>query len=92
MTMGALARERCFQHAGREAIARCPECGRYFCRECITEHEDRIICASCLHQLGQRQEETGRGVRWLPALLEATGAGLGLVVAWISFYFLGSYL
>jgi len=46
-----LAYQRCLNHTFREAVARCPECGHYFCRECITEHEDRVVCASCLRKL-----------------------------------------
>jgi len=46
-----LIHQRCFNHALREAAARCPECGHFYCRECITEHEDRVICATCLGKL-----------------------------------------
>jgi hypothetical protein len=46
--MTAVAHQRCLHHHEREAVARCPECGHYFCRECITEHDERVICASCL--------------------------------------------
>ena len=45
--------QRCFNHAAREAVARCPACGHYFCRECITEHDDRVICAACLRKLAR---------------------------------------
>src|SRR5271156_762226 len=46
-----LRQRRCDNHPRREASARCPECGRFFCRECITEHDDRVLCASCLAKL-----------------------------------------
>ena len=48
--MPGLSHQRCFQHSSREAVARCPECRRFFCRECVTEHEDRLLCAACLKQ------------------------------------------
>ena len=32
--MNDLLYQRCFNHVLREAVARCPECLRYFCREC----------------------------------------------------------
>ncbi|MBT8374528.1 MAG: rhomboid family protein, partial [Deltaproteobacteria bacterium] len=35
--MKDLALQRCNNHGQREAVARCPKCRRYFCRECITE-------------------------------------------------------
>jgi len=49
--MKDLAHQRCFNHVQREAVARCPQCRGYFCRECITEHDDRVICAGCLSKL-----------------------------------------
>ena len=49
--MAAVALQRCLHHGEREAIARCPECGSFFCRECITEHDERVLCASCLAKI-----------------------------------------
>ena len=40
--------QRCWNHEGREAVCRCPVCGRSFCRECVAEHEQRFLCAACL--------------------------------------------
>jgi hypothetical protein len=34
----ALVHQRCWHHADREAVVRCPECRRYYCRECAIEH------------------------------------------------------
>jgi hypothetical protein len=48
----ALHHQRCANHPEREASARCPECGRFYCRECVTEHEDRVLCAACLGKIG----------------------------------------
>ncbi len=50
--MNALDRQRCFNHENREAVARCPECTRFFCRECVTEHAGRVLCAQCLNKTG----------------------------------------
>ena len=44
--MEDLVHQRCFNHMLREAVACCPECRRYFCRECVTEHEDKVLCAA----------------------------------------------
>src|SRR5579862_7579421 len=90
--MQNLVHQRCFNHATREAVARCPECGRFFCRECITEHDDRVICASCLHRLGEEGKRAGKGFQWMAALGPAAGAALGAMVTWICFYMFGSYL
>ena len=32
----------------REAVARCPQCHRTFCRECICDHEGKALCSDCL--------------------------------------------
>lgn len=40
---------QCTRHAGREAAARCPQCRRFFCRECIAEYRGRLLCSHCLH-------------------------------------------
>lgn len=84
-----LAAQRCQFHPAREAVARCPECKRFFCRECITEHDDRLICASCLQKLAAKKEaRTGRfaGVKGLLACM------MGLVLAWFFFYSMGRLL
>jgi uncharacterized paraquat-inducible protein A len=57
MPARALRQQRCQHHPQREASARCPECSRYYCRECITEHDDRVICATCLTRLTQKKEK-----------------------------------
>lgn len=87
--MEALIRQRCLHHATREAVARCPECGSFYCRECITEHDDRVICADCLRRLSQAPAKVRR--RWvaLPRLLKGAA---GLVLAWYFFYQVGKIL
>ncbi len=46
--MSGLARQRCYNHATREAAARCLGCQRDYCRECVSEHEGRYLCARCI--------------------------------------------
>lgn len=49
MTGGAaLSAKRCRNHGEREAAARCLSCARFYCRECVTEHEGRLLCAACI--------------------------------------------
>ena len=88
-----LTLQRCLHHPAREAVARCPECTGFFCRECITEHEDRVICAECLAKIAQagvRQKKSHR--------LPLAGAGMlaqmaaGTLMAWFAFYLLGRML
>jgi len=82
--------QRCLHHPQREAVARCLQCTRFFCRECIVEHEARVICAGCLARIASAP---ATAPKWrLRALLPASGAGAGLLIAWLVFYFLGRAL
>jgi len=87
--MPDLTHERCFNHAAREAVARCLECGRCFCRECITEHDDRVVCAACLKKL-THQPLTKRPA-FVYILRLAQGA-LGILIAWWFFFLIGEGL
>ena len=77
---------RCFRHPQREAAARCPECRRFFCRECVTEHDDRIICASCLKKLAATGKPKTARLRSLILLAETF---IGILIAWVCFYYVG---
>jgi len=87
--MQTLARQKCFNHALREAVARCPECHRYFCRECISEYDDRVVCASCLKSLVQPKE---RNESSLGGLFRVTQSLVGILTLWLFYYFLGQGL
>lgn len=78
--MATLSQQRCFLHATREAVARCPRCERYYCRECITEHEGRIICAACLREISIPSEVKRRSRFVAPALQLLAGVMI-LIVA-----------
>jgi hypothetical protein len=82
--------QRCSFHWQREAVAKCPECNRFFCRECITEHEGRVVCADCLKKLVHREERKSRNpLRYVSQVLKFA---FGVVVIWIFFYYLGRIL
>src|SRR6266568_1167600 len=87
--MQNLTYQRCFNHATREAVARCPSCGQTFCRECITEHEGRVICAACLRKLARVPLLQRRG---FAGVIHCGQALLSLVVAWFFFYAIGEIL
>jgi len=87
--MNELVHERCFNHPSREAVARCLECSRVFCRECVTEHDDRVICASCL-QAKVRSRTAARSRFLVPVRTMQFLASL--LVAWTFFYLLGRFL
>lgn len=83
------AHSRCFNHAGREAVANCPECHRFFCRECVTEHADRVICAVCLKKLARAPSVRKRA---LAGLLHWAQCLTAILVAWFFFFLIGRTL
>lgn len=87
--MPALIHQRCFNHATREAVARCPECSQFFCRECVTEHDDRVICSACLRKLAQTPSFKRPAFARLMQLAQCI---LGVVLAWFFFYLIGTPL
>jgi hypothetical protein len=85
--VNALSRQRCANHIGREAVARCPSCARFYCRECVTEHEDRLLCASCIGKLTSLQTParyTGFG--------KVVLLSFSVIAAWLFFYWMGELL
>jgi hypothetical protein len=84
--MHLLAQQRCFNHATREAAARCPECQHFFCRECVTEHDDRVLCAACLKRLAPQALARRIGFAQILGLGQCA---LGLLVAWYIFFLAG---
>jgi hypothetical protein len=87
--MQSLTYQRCFNHATREAVARCPSCGHTFCRECVTEHDDKVICAACLRKLTHMPFSQRRG---FATVVRGGQVVLGLVAAWLFFYLVGELL
>jgi hypothetical protein len=71
--------QRCLNHPQREASARCPSCRQYYCRECITEHDDRVLCASCLAKLTLKKSIRRAHWSWIPRIV------LALVAAGVVF-------
>ncbi len=92
-----LTRQRCWVHLEREAAARCPSCARFYCRECVTEHAGRVICAACLRDLlaaaAAKRRRTGAGARRVLAVF-TRGAQLAFSVTltWFFFHLLGHWL
>jgi len=81
--VSSLRLQRCVLHPGREAAARCPGCGRHFCRECVTEHEGRFLCAACIHRLTDEKGAPGRS-----AALRRVGKAVGRAVAMVGCFVL----
>lgn len=84
-----LTAQRCFHHPQREAVARCLECQRFFCRECVTEHDARMICALCLARLADAAS-AGRAAR--QGVADLVKVGFAFLALWLVFYVLGQGL
>ena len=83
-----LSRQRCFHHPAREAVCLCTGCSQSYCRECVVEHDGRLICATCLQKETSKASVSSRTriVRtWAFALA-------GFAAAWAFFYMSGTAL
>jgi hypothetical protein len=87
--MPTLAHQHCFNHAAREAVARCPDCRQFFCRECITEHDDRVVCAACLKKLTRPPLAPSLA---LARLFRLAQLAFGILLAWFFFFLIGEGL
>ena len=83
----SVANQRCYHHHQREAVVCCPECRRFFCRECVTEHDERMLCSNCLSRLAGKDRKPVR--RWVQSLLLAGQGLFGFVLLWYAFYLVG---
>lgn len=88
--MSSLAQARCYQHVSREAVARCPDCERFYCRECVTEHDGRMICRSCLKLL--LESENQQKVGWFSTVGGSVFAIIGFIFGVGVFYLIGRLL
>ena len=79
--------QRCWNHEAREAVCLCPQCGRSFCRECVSEHDFRLLCAACLRQVARAARPQAKGRIALAGLAVA-----GLFLGWLLFFLGGEAL
>ena len=80
-----IGQRRCFHHAGREAVGRCTVCRRDFCAECVTDHEDRLVCARCLAGLAVTRSGAGGRLRRMGAVLSTAAL---MLAGWCLFFLL----
>jgi len=85
----AFGSQTCFVHTSREAVALCLECRHSFCRECVVDHDGRLVCAGCLARLqAHRVDGSGR----LRAFVQTGGILAALLLCWVLFYVAGRAL
>jgi hypothetical protein len=81
---------RCWNHGERLAIARCSSCGRHYCRECVAEHDNRMICGACLRR--EQPAARARGRAWFAMVGRCAQTIAAVFVAWLVFYGAGRIL
>jgi hypothetical protein len=87
--MTQFTHQRCFVHPLREAVSLCLECRRAFCRECVVDHDGRLICAACLARLNAPAAGRRGALRRLSS---AVGVAFAILLCWILFYMFGRML
>jgi hypothetical protein len=61
----------------------------FFCRECVVEHEDRVLCSACLRRETHTGDGPGRRWAWLGL---AARAAVSFALLWLVFGLLGEGL
>lgn len=84
-----LSRQRCANHIQREAVARCPQCQRHFCRECITEHDDKLLCNHCLKSISTKRDKKRTRIK---AILYFLSWIIGFLLALGFFYTVANFI
>jgi hypothetical protein len=87
--VGQLHARRCLRHPMREAAARCPGCGEFFCRECVVEHRGKLLCSACLARATSTREKREQRRAKIRRAASTTAAMFAL---WMAFYGLGVLL
>ena len=87
--MSGFSAPTCFVHPGRESVALCLECRHSFCRECVIDHDGRLICAACLARM---QVSAAKSHHRLQAFAQTAGVLVGLILCWMLFYSAGRAL
>ena len=86
-----ISESTCLIHSTRPATARCPECRRFYCEECVTEHDGRLTCAGCLRGEKNITGESNQH-RPLAVVFSILQFGVGLLMIWMFFYFTARFL
>ena len=86
--MISLKNLRCKNHPEREAVAKCNICGHFYCRECITEHNGKMVCGNCIREqtLDKNQFSSKLSFKQLIIFL------LTFLMLWLTFYISGEII
>lgn len=80
----------CNLHPERPASFRCQSCRGYFCPECVTEHDNKYTCASCLDVRKEEASPVERRFSLQPMPL--IQFAMAVVFCWVIFYLLAQLI
>jgi hypothetical protein len=78
----------CQEHPERQSAGICMACQGSFCKECITEMNRKMYCASCLAKLITPQHLP---ITWKNLILQFVLALLALIVLTSVWYYISQY-
>ena len=84
-----LSKLRCARHPEREAAARCASCGLVFCRECVSEHNGRFLCAACLAKIVAAENASAARRPRAAIFKRALAIAAGAAWLWLCLYLTG---
>ncbi len=88
MTKISIKQIRCSNHISREAVARCPKCEKDYCRECVTEYKEQMLCINCL---SVASEEIALKPSYMGLIILTIIFIISFIIMWLIFYWLGEF-
>jgi len=88
----AVYSKRCSNHPSREAVARCPICQKFYCRECITEHDGKMLCKYCLESKIESQKNDKKSSLFLKQVIIVILFISSFALSWFLFAMLGKII
>jgi hypothetical protein len=82
-----LQQQQCELHPERGAVARCPDCGRFYCHECITEHLGVVLCKRCLNKKMQQEQDASGLIQRHGILIKACAVPFAIAAGYILLFF-----
>lgn len=75
----------CCLHPQRGAAGICKGCARPFCRECLTEHDYRFLCKSCMAALVAADARRATLWAWISRPAAAIASFLAVYLTFFAF-------
>ncbi|UDQ98736.1 rhomboid family protein [Lentisphaerota bacterium WC36G] len=81
-----LKKQKCFNHGEREAVAMCLQCHRHFCRECVTKHDERLLCNNCLSKIIEEKKKKKVNFSFLKLIILYFATFISLILVFFTVY------